>query len=264
MTAQSYQTILIEKREGIATVTLNRPEVLNAVDEVMHRELTQLWPELGSDPAVKAVIITGAGRAFSAGGDIRFLQAVHGSFLKQQHLRREALDLVENMLRVEQPIIAAVNGPATGLGATLALLCDIVVMGETAKIGDTHVRAGVVAGDGGTIIWPLLVGIHRAKEYLLTGDLIDGREAERVGLVNRAVPPEQVMPTALQYARRLADGPAWAIRGTKLALNQWLKWGLLLTMPPALALEMLTFNSRDQLEAAQAFLANRPPRFTGE
>jgi len=230
----------------------------------MHRELTELWPTLGSDPEVKAIVVTGAGRAFSAGGDIRFLQAVHGNFLKQQHLRREAMDLVENMLRVEQPMIAAVNGPATGLGATLALLCDIVVMSETAKIGDTHVLAGVVAGDGGTIIWPLLVGLRRAKEYLMTGDLIDGREAERVGLVNRAVPPEQVMPTALQYARRLADGPAWAIRGTKLALNQWLRWGFLLTMPAALTLEMLTFNSRDQLEAAAAFIAKRAPNFIGE
>lgn len=263
MAQQTFRTLKVEKDEGVAVVTLNRPEALNAVDEVMHRELVDVWPALAADPEVKAIVLTGAGRAFSAGGDMRWLESTHRNFLGQQRTMREALDIIENMLRVEQPMVAAVNGPATGLGATLALFCDIVVMSETARIGDTHVRAGVVAGDGGTVIWPLLVGIHRAKEYLMTGDLIDGREAERIGLVNRAVPADEVLPTALAYARRLAEGPVWAVRWTKLALNQWLKWGLSLTMPAALALEMLTFNTEDQAEAARAFMAKRQPRFSG-
>jgi len=261
--AYDYRTLRVEREEGVAVVTLNRPEVLNAVDATMHRELAHLWPALATDPEVRAVVLTGAGRAFSAGGDMRWLEATHGHFPAQTALMREALDIIEDMLRVEQPLVAAVNGPATGLGATLALFCDIIVMSETARIGDTHVRAGLVAGDGGTVIWPLLVGIHRAKEFLMTGDLIEAREAERIGLVNKVVPPEELMPTALAYARRLSQGPPWAVRWTKLALNQWLKWGLALTQPAALALEMLTFNSEDQREAVRAFLEKRPPRFQG-
>ncbi len=259
----AYQTLRVDREEGVAVVTLYRPEVLNAVDETMHRELAQVWPALAADPEVQAIVLTGAGRAFSAGGDMRWLEATHGQFPAQRALLREALDIIENMLRVEQPLVAAVNGPATGLGATLALFCDIIIMSETARIGDTHVRAGVVAGDGGTVIWPLLVGIHRAKEYLMTGDLIEAREAERIGLVNKVVPPDQLMPTALAYARRLAQGPPWAVRWTKLALNQWLRLGLTLTQPAALALEMLTFNTQDQQEAVRAFLEKRPPRFQG-
>jgi enoyl-CoA hydratase len=264
MAAYDYRTLLVSKEGNVAIVTLNRPEVLNAVDEVMHSELVGLWPALAADPEVDAIVITGAGRAFSAGGDMRWMQStIQRSFLGQRQTMREALDILENMLRVEQPIVAAVNGPATGLGATLALFCDIIVMSEMARIGDTHVRAGVVAGDGGTVIWPLLVGIHRAKEYLMTGDLIDGREAERLGLVNKVVPPEELMPTALAYARRLAAGARWAVRWTKMALNQWLRWGLTLTQPAAVALEMLTFNTDDHREAVQAFLAKRQPQFQG-
>lgn len=259
-----FTTILVEKEEGVAIVTLNRPHVLNAVDEVMHGELVELWADLAADPEVNAIVLTGAGRAFSAGGDMRWMETtIQGNFLGQRRTMKEALAILEHMLRVEQPIVAAVNGPATGLGATLALFCDIIVMSETARIGDTHVRAGVVAGDGGTVIWPLLVGIHRAKEYLMTGDLIDGREAERIGLVNKVVPPEELMPTALAYARRLAQGATWAVRWTKLALNQWLRWGLTLTQPAAVALEMLTFNTDDHKEAVKAFLAKRQPHFQG-
>lgn len=260
----AYRTLKVEKTDGIAVLTLNRPEVLNAVDDVMHRELVDVWPALAADPEIAAVVLTGAGRAFSAGGDMRWLESAHRNFGGQQRMMREALDIIEHMLRLEQPIVAAVNGPATGLGATLALFCDIIIMSESARIGDTHVRAGVVAGDGGTVIWPLLVGLHRAKEYLMTADLLDAREAERIGLVNRVVPAEELMPTALRYARRLAEGPAWAVRWTKLALNQWLKWGMSLTMPAALALEMLTFNTDDQLEAVRSFMAKRPPQFKGQ
>ncbi|MBI3965455.1 MAG: enoyl-CoA hydratase/isomerase family protein [Chloroflexi bacterium] len=259
----AYQTLKVDKADRIAVLTFNRPEQLNAVDATMHQELVTIWRDLAEDDEVAAIVVTGSGRAFSSGGDLRWLAAHNKSFDRQRRLMREAHLILENMLAVEQPIIAAVNGAATGLGVTLALFCDIVVAGERARFGDTHVRAGIVAGDGGAAIWPLMVGLHRAKEFLLLGGLLNAHEAERIGLVNRVVAADQLMPTALELARRLADGPTWAIRYTKVSLNQWLKFAMTLTVPTSLALEMLTFNSEDQAEAARAFLDKRAPRFGG-
>ena len=171
--------------------------------------------------------------------------------------------LVQNMLDVEQPIIGAINGDAVGLGATIALLCDVVVMSEKARIGDTHVRVGIVAGDGGAVIWPLLIGPARAKEFLMRGLLASGAEAARMGLVNYAVAPEDVVPKAAEIARELADGPTWAIRWSKLAVNKWLKDQVNLIMDASLAYEMLTFHTQDHKEAARAFVEKRQPKFQG-
>ena len=171
--------------------------------------------------------------------------------------------VVENMLDVEQPIIGAINGDAVGLGATIALLCDITVVSEKARFADTHVKIGVVAGDGGAVVWPLLVGPHRAKEFLMRGNFINGAEAGRIGMVNYAVAPDQVMAKARELAQELADGPTWAIRWSKLAVNKWLKEQANLIMDTGLAYEMMTFKTHDHEEAVKAFVEKRKPNFVG-
>ena len=162
-----------------------------------------------------------------------------------------------------QPIIAAVNGDAVGLGATVALFCDVIIASETARIGDPHVRVGLVAGDGGAIIWPALVGVAKAKEFLMTGDLIPAREAERIGLVNKVVLPGEVLSSATDMARRLASGATWAIRWTKFSINKQLRAQMNMILDTSLALESLTFLSEDHKEAVAAFLEKRRPNFKG-
>ncbi|MBI3969472.1 MAG: enoyl-CoA hydratase/isomerase family protein [Chloroflexi bacterium] len=263
-----YQSLLIAAEDGVATVMLNRPELLNAIDRTMHHDLTRLWDELAEDTHVNAVVLTGAGRAFSAGGDLRRMQArlnePSENMLHIRRIQREARLLVDRMLDVELPIIGAVNGAATGLGATIALFCDVVFAADTAKFGDTHVRAGLVAGDGGAVIWPLLVGMQKAKHYLFTGDLIDAAQAKEMGLVHQVTTAEELLPAATAYARKLADGPTWAIRWTKVSLNKWLKFGTGLVLPTSLGLEGLSMASADHKEAVASFLEKRRPTFRGE
>jgi len=261
-----YEFIKIEKQDRLATVTLNRPEALNAVNPGLHRELERIWLDLAEDSEVNAIILTGAGRAFCAGGDIKGMSSRSGT----GEGRRSALvtpaggrRIVQNMLEVEQPIIGAINGDAVGLGATIALLCDVVVASESARFGDTHVKVGIVAGDGGAVIWPLLIGPARAKEFLMRGTLINGADGARIGLVNYAVPPAAVLAKAHEIARELADGPTWAIRWTKLSVNKWLKDQVNLILDASLAYEMITFNTEDHREAARAFVEKRKPQFKG-
>jgi len=244
---------------------MNRPERRNAVNREMHQELEDVFIDLSNDDSVRTIILTGAGSAFCAGGDVEgmrsgdFLASTRGPGVPFRQVRR----LILNLLEVEQPIVAAVNGDGAGLGATLALFCDIVVMAETARLADTHVRMGLVAGDGGVVIWPWLVGMARAKEYLLTGQWIDGREAERIGLVNYAVPREQVLPRAMEIARRLAQGAPLAIRWTKFSLNKLLREQVNLALDSSMFLEAATMGSEDLREAARAFFEKRQPRFQG-
>jgi enoyl-CoA hydratase/carnithine racemase len=257
-----YQTLQIGCADQVATVTLNRPQALNAVNPQMHTELEELFAEITSDDAINAIVLTGAGRAFCAGGDIRGMdsRAREGA---QRIPLRSAKRLVQNMLEVEQPIIGAINGDAVGLGATLALFCDVIIADEKARFGDTHIKVGLVAGDGGAVIWPLLVGIARAKELLMTGDLISAAEAERIGLINRVVAAGQAYPEGLALAKRLAAGPTRAIRWTKLSLNKRLKDEVNLVLDASLAVETLSMATEDHKEAARAFVEKRPPRFTG-
>ncbi|HTT78020.1 MAG TPA: enoyl-CoA hydratase-related protein [Candidatus Binataceae bacterium] len=265
-----YQYLKIEVAERIATITLNRPDSLNAVNSRVHHELEQVWLDVAADHDVNAIILTGAGRAFCAGGDVKGMAS--GALTGLGKTEKTRFDrgpiaaangrrLVENMLDVEQPIIGAINGDAVGLGATIALLCDITVVSEKARFADTHVKVGVVAGDGGAVIWPLLIGPHRAKEFLMRGNFINGAEAGRIGMVNYAVPPEQVMAKARELAQELADGPTWAIRWSKLAVNKWLKDQANLIMDAGLAYEMMTFNTGDHKEAVSAFVEKRKPNY---
>ncbi len=190
----TLETIVVNKDNGVATLTLNRPDARNAVSPRMHTELAEIWPHVAADPEIDVIILTGAGKAFCAGGDVKALDA--GAFKHRGSMTYEARQLITGLLEVEQPIIAAINGDAIGLGATIALFCDITVAAETARIADPHVRVGLVAGDGGAVIWPHLVGPNRAKEFLMRGNMLSGTEAARLGLVNYAVPAGEVMKKA--------------------------------------------------------------------
>ena len=269
MNYSDYEYLKVETVDRVATLTINRPDVLNAVNSRMHHEIEQIWLDLAADQDVNAIIFTGAGRAFCAGGDVKGMaagQLVGGGpggdrFNRGPSTTANGRRIVENMLDVEQPIIGAINGDAIGLGATLALLCDITVVSEKARFADTHVKVGVVAGDGGAVIWPVLIGPHRAKEFLMRGNFMNGAEAGRIGMVNYAVPVEQVMPRARELAQELADGPTWAIRWSKLSVNKWLKHQANLILDASLAYEMMTFKTEDHKEAVKAFVEKRKPNF---
>ena len=265
MADYSYETLLVDQQDKVLTITMNRPERLNAINEVMFEDLGTVFYQVGRDPEVGAVILTGAGRGFNSGGDMKDMAQRAGPHRLGPLgvINPRARRLANNMLRVEQPIICAINGPAVGLGATIALFCDIIYASDRASIGDTHVRAGLVAGDGGAVIWPLLIGLAKAKELLMTGDIIDAAEAERIGLVNKVVPHDQLMSTVMELAQRLASGPAMAIRGTKHILNQRLRNEINLTLDLGLAIEHLTSYHPDHPEAASAFVEKRTPHFKG-
>jgi len=258
-----YRALRIERHDDVLVVTIAHPtSALNAVDGLLHDELARLARELKRERAARAVVLTGAGRAFSAGGNFEWFPTLD-DLAKRDQLRADAKQLIWDLLDVELPIVAALNGPAVGLGATLALLCDVILMADTATIADPHVRVGLVAGDGGTAIWPLLVGPARAKQYLLTGDPLPAVEAERIGLVNRVVPAASLADEALAFARRLAAGAPLAVRYTKQAVNVLVKQALASAFDTATALEIVTFGSEDHQEALAALREKRPPRFAG-
>jgi enoyl-CoA hydratase len=256
-----YRTIRATRRGRVLTLTLDRPEALNAVDAAMHRELCDVFHDAADDPGSDVVILTGAGRAFCAGGDIPWMQEMIDTGFGQT--AREAKRIVTALLDCEKPVIARVNGHATGFGATLALFCDVVFAADTARIGDPHVAVGLTAGDGGAVIWPELVGLARAKEYLLTGDLIPAAQAARLGLINHAVPAEDLDAAVDAFADRLAAGAQMALRTTKMAVNLDLKRRVAAAMDACLAMEARTSASADHQEAVRAFREGRRPRFGG-
>jgi enoyl-CoA hydratase len=259
-----YQTIATELEGRILKVTLNRPDRMNALDIVMHEELGELFGRIERDDDVDIVVLTGAGKAFCVGADFSQMEEnlARGGY-EDGHpgLLDGSARMARSILAVRQPMIAAVNGHAIGLGATLALFCDIVFMAEAARIGDPHVKAGIVAGDGGPVLWPMLVGMNRAKEYLMTGDLLPATEAERIGLVNYVVSGEELQEAAMGMARRLAEGAQIAIRFNTRLVNKELEDRVNRVYDLALALEGLTFETADHREAVQAFLEKRDPVF---
>ena len=256
-----YRYIQFERREqGILWLTLNRPEVLNAADARMHTELVEVWATIDRDPEVRAAVVTGAGRAFSAGGDLGLVENAYRNPEEIGRILDEARDLVYNILRCNKPIVSAINGAAVGAGLVVALLADISIAAESARLADGHVRMGVAAGDHAAIIWPLLIGMAKAKYYLMTSEFVGGREAERIGLVSLCVPDDELPDRAMAVALKLATGPRHAIRYTKRALNQWL-----LQAGPifdhSLALEMLGFFHEDMMAGVAALREKRPPRY---
>jgi len=256
-------TLRIERVGPVLRVTIAHPtSALNAVDEALHHDLTQLFADLRRERDARAVVLTGQGRAFSAGGDFAWFPQLREPG-RMEALRQDAKQLIWDLVDVELPIVAALNGPAMGLGASIALLCDVVFMADTATIGDPHVKVGIVAGDGGAAIWPLLVGPARAKQYLLTGDPLSAAEAERIGLVNRVVPAAELDREAMAFAARLAAGAPLAVRYTKLAVNKLVKDALNVAFDTSTALELVTFQSEDHQEALAAIREKRPPVFKG-
>ncbi len=255
-----YQTIRIDRRGRVLTLTLNRPDKLNAVDKAMHGELASVFGDAAADPGSDTVVVTGQGRAFSAGGDILWMQEMIDHGFGQT--AREAKRIVMSLLDCEKPVIAKVNGHATGLGATLALFCDVIFAADHAKIGDPHVCVGFTAGDGGAVIWPQLIGYARAKELLMTGDLIGAPEAARMGLINHAVPAAELDARVDAFADRLAAGALVAIRTTKSSLNIGLKQLAASIMDACLAFEAQSNASADHREAVAAFREGRKPKFT--
>ena len=261
MSLDDYQQLTFSRREhGVLLITLDRPEKYNAADEQMHGELARVWADVSADPETRVAVITGAGRAFSAGGDLAMVERMAGDYERVSHMLAEMSDLVYNMINCTKPIVSAINGAAVGAGAVAALLADIAVAAHDARIGDGHVKLGVAAGDHAAIVWPLLAGIAKARYYLLTGEMITGAEAERIGLVARAVPREQVLDEALRVAEVLATGSQQAIRLTRRALNNWLRAAGPIFDQSA-AYEMLTFLGPDVVEGYTALREKRPPRF---
>ena len=261
--AARYRALRIEFLGPILRVTIDHPESpLNAVDDLLHSELTQLFSELKRENRARAVILTGSGKAFSAGGDFDWFPTLD-DLTKLEDLRRDAKQMIWDLLDVPLPIVAAINGPAIGLGASIALLCDTIWMADTATIADPHIRVGIVAGDGGAAIWPLAVGPARAKEYLMTGDPVSAVEAERIGLVNHVVPADELQDRAMAFANRLAAGAPLAVQYTKQAVNKLVKDALNIAFDFSTALEIVTFQCEDHKEALAAIREKRKPEFKG-
>ena len=261
MRYSEYEHLKFEPRDnGVLLITINRPEKLNATDDRLHWELTQVWLTVDADPATRVALVTGAGRAFSAGGDLEMVEANARDPKRLARTVREASDIVYNMINLDKPVVSAINGVAVGAGLVVALLADISIMSESARITDGHTKLGVVAGDHAAILWPLLCGMAKAKYYLLTSDFIDGREAERIGLVSLCAPADQLMAKAFEVADKLAAGSQQAIRWTKRSLNNWLRQAGPI-FDQSIALEMLTFMDEDVREWLAAIREKRPPRF---
>jgi enoyl-CoA hydratase len=258
-----YQALHFERLGDVLRVVIDHPTSnLNAVDGLLHDEFTRLFRELKREQRARAVLLTARGRAFSAGGDFDWFPSLD-NLEKLEALRRDAKQLIWDLLDVEVPLIAALNGHAVGLGASIALLCDTIFMAEQATIADPHVRVGIVAGDGGVAIWPLVLGPARAKQYLMTGDAVSAQEAERLGLVNRVVPDEQLQEQAMAFAAKLAAGAPLAIRYTKQAVNKLVKDALNVAFDTSTALEIVTLQSEDHAEALAAIRERRKPHFRG-
>lgn len=258
-----YEALRFDRHGDVLRITIDHPgSPLNAVDELLHGELTRLFRELKRESEARAVLLTGSGKAFSAGGDFAWFPTLD-SLEKLEHLRRDAKQMIWDLLEVELPIVAALNGPAVGLGASLVLLCDVIFMSERASLVDPHVSVGIVAGDGGAAIWPLVLGPARAKQFLLTGDPVDAENAYRMGLVNAISTPERLEDEALAFAQRLAAGAPLAIQYTKQCVNKLVKDALNTAFDASTALEIVTFQSDDHREALAAIREKRKPEFRG-
>ncbi len=249
-----------EHAHGVMLITLSNPGKLNATDAGLHAELSTIFADVHASPEVRAVVVTGEGTAFSAGGDLDWIGEQVGNYERTMSVMREAGDIVRTMIECDTPIVSAINGVAVGAGLAVALMADISIIDQDTKLTDGHLRLGVAAGDHAVAIWPLLCGMAKAKYYLLTSDFIDGREAERIGLVSKAVPAAEVLPEALAIADRLARGPRQATALTKRALNHWLRQALP-NFEASLAYEMLNFLGPEATEGLAALRERRRPEF---
>lgn len=259
-----YTRFRFERDGRILRAFISAPGPVNAVDAALHAELATLFTDLQHDRDSDLVILSGDGRAFSAGGDYDWFAEQIADPRRFRDIGWEAKRIVLSLLELEKPLICRMNGPAAGLGATIALLCDIIIADERAVIGDPHVKVGLVAGDGGAVIWPALVGMARAKEYLLTGDMLTAAEAARIGLINQAVAADRLDEAVDSLASRILANPRHAVRWTKAVMNQPLKQLAIQSMDASIAYETLSNMTADRAEAVQAMRERRAPKLTGE
>ena len=262
MNYADFQHLTFDHRpNGVLLITLNRPEVMNATNARLHWELTKIWAVVNDDDKTKVAIVTGAGdKAFSAGGDLEWVGGMVGKPGAVNNVMKEAADVVYNMLACDKVIISAINGVAVGAGLAVAMLADISIMAEEARITDGHVKLGVAAGDHAAIVWPLLCGMAKAKYYLLTADFLDGKECERIGLVSLCCPRAELTERAFKVADKLAAGSQTAIRFTKKSLNNWMHVARPI-FDNSLALEMLCFLGDDAPQGVAGVREKKAPDF---
>src|SRR6266481_3394744 len=258
------KSFLYEQRDGIATITLNRPERLNAITFEVYRELTDLFAALRHERDVRVVIITGAGRAFCSGGDVRDiigeLQGRDAAGLLD--FTRLTCELIHDMRALPKPIIASLNGTTAGAGACIALASDIRLANEDAKIAFLFIKVGLSGADmGAAFLLPRVIGLSKATELLYTGDFISAAEAERIGLYNRVVPTDQLAETTSKLAQRLAKGPAFALAKTKEMLNRALHMNLDAALESEAQAQAICMQHPDYREAYEAFVNKREPKF---
>ena len=260
----SQYKFIAAKRDGrLLTLTLDNPP-MNVISQGLHTELSRIFYEVQVDEEVDVVVLTGAGKAFSAGGDIPLMQMRIDHPEMCYPKNAELKQIVFSLIELDRPVICRINGDCVGFGLTMALLCDITIASESARLGDPHVRVGYATGDGSAFIWPQLVGYQRAKEYLLTGDLLDASEAARIGLINHAVPAEALDAKTEYFVNRFVNGATKAIRWSKLSINIPLRVLAHSVMDASMAYQTLTNGSADHQEAVNAFREKRKPRFTGK
>lgn len=260
----TYETLELEQRGPVLTVWLNRPETLNALNAAMEKELIDFFRAVSTDPGTRVVVLSGRGNAFSAGGDYGYIQELIDQPRKAFDGMELAKHLVLSILDCTKPIVARINGHAVGVGATMALFCDVAFAVRDAKIADPHVAIGFVAGDGGAAIWPQLIGYSRAKEFLFTGDAIPAADAARIGLINHAVEADELDDAVNAFADKVASMPARAVQWTKASINIRLRQVAQSILDASLAYEVLSGRTSDHAEAVRARLEKREPKFTGD
>jgi enoyl-CoA hydratase len=261
MDFEDFEYLRFERlADGVLLITIDRPERLNATHARLHYELGAVWERVHKDPRTRVAVITGAGRAFSAGGDLELLADQATDLEVTLAAMEETRDIVYGIAECDKPVISAINGVAVGAGLAVALMADISIIAENAKFTDGHMRLGVGAGDHAAMIWPLLCGMAKTKYYLLTAEFIDGHEAERIGLVSRCVPDDDVLDVALDIAGRLGRGPQRALKFTKRSVNLWLRQAAPI-FESSLAMEMLNFLNADVREGIKAVRERREAVF---
>ncbi len=264
MKFENYKLIRFDRNGQILRVTLASNTPMNGVNHRLHEELARVFVDLQRDPSSDLIVLTGHGRAFCAGGDMDWFQDMIDDPTMFRDIAPDAKRIISSLLDLQKPIICRLNGAAVGLGASMALLCDVIVADESARIGDPHVKVGLVAGDGGAVIWPQMIGFARAKELLLTGDLVTAGDAVQMGLINYAVPSDQLDAKVNEVASKILGNPRWAVRWTKAAMNIALRDLANKISDAAIAYEMISNMTRDRQEAVTAFVEKRMPNFSGE